>query len=199
MLIQKGKWERVIVSAADEISDSIIAIHKTLSLLKTNGSKGISLGEGAVCVIVESKTAANRRGAHIYGTLCAWDTTQDTSCGPQDYSSKGDLLLTAATNSLKRMENKIENFLCISPENGNRSVSTATVKVLKQLKETYDNNMDTISCRYLFGESCISGGLCLCASLLNSHASTRHALLLTSARGGVSAASLVELKSEKKT
>ena len=87
MLIQKGRADLVVVSAAEEVSESIVAIHYELGLLEQGERKGLVLGEGSVSMVLESRREALKRGARVYGELAAWKTEQDPDCGPIDFQS----------------------------------------------------------------------------------------------------------------
>lgn len=191
MLIQKGKANRVIVSAAEEISGSVLAIHHELGLLKNGGANGLILGEGAVSMVLESDQSAVQRGARIYGTFLGWNSVNDSSCGPQDYSKNGEHLLKAASQCMKSAEEADSGLLCISPKNGMRSVESASDHTFQGLKDI-KRKIQTICFKKSFGESGVSGGMGLAAGLLGDIRQPGYdILLLTSARGGINAASLV--------
>lgn len=191
-LIRAGKADQVVVSAAEEVSESILAIHHTLGLLEMKEEKGLILGEGAVSMVIESNKSVLERGARVYGTLTGWDTVQDSLCGPLDYSLCGKPLLSAASKCLQEIKNKKCNLLCVSPESGNKNLKTVTSDIFKGLNDIWHQNVAKTSFRSYFGESGISGGLGLAAVLLDQI--TSYALVLTSARGGINAASLVQLE-----
>jgi len=194
-LIQEGKADQVAVSAAEEISESILVIHHELGLLESEECSGLVLGEGAVSMVLESNRAASDRGAHVYGTLIGWNTVQDSFCGPIDYSSRGEPLLTAASTCLKGIRDKKGDLLCVSPENGNKTLEMAASGVFRGLHDFWPGNLTRVSFRSRFGESGISGGLGLAAAVLDQKLiPPAHVLVITSARGGTNTASLVQLK-----
>ena len=165
-LIRAGKADQVVVSAAEEVSESILAIHHTLGLLEMKEEKGLILGEGAVSMVIESNKSVLERGARVYGTLTGWDTVQDSLCGPLDYSLCGKPLLSAASKCLQEIKNKKCNLLCVSPESGNKNLKTVTSDIFKGLNDIWHQNVAKTSFRSYFGESGISGGLGLAAVLL---------------------------------
>jgi 3-oxoacyl-[acyl-carrier-protein] synthase II len=193
-LIREGKADQVVVSAAEEVSESILAIHHELGLLEMKERKGLILGEGAVSMVIESHRMALTRGARVYGTLTSCNTAQDSLCGPLDYSSCGEPLLRAAFQSLQGIKDKKGNLLCVSPENGNKTLEAVTSDTFKGLNDFWHQDVTKACFRSYFGESGASGGLGLAAALLNQNsASGSYVLVLTSARGGINAASLVQL------
>jgi len=195
MLIQKGKVNRVIVSAAEEISSSVLAIHHELGMLKKRTGNGLVLGEGAVSMVLESDHSAIKRGAKGYGTLIGWNTQNDISCGPQNYSEKGDTLLNAVTHCLKNVENTDSGVLCLSPENGMQGVESALNQTVEGLKNIVGQEFQKTCFKKKVGESGVSGGMGLAAGLLSDMVPPGYdILILTSARGGMNAASLVRLE-----
>ncbi len=97
-LIETGKEKRVIVAAADELSDSILAIHQGLGFF--NGSEdqvpapgeGYVLGEGCVAMVLEAEDAAMARKAVILGTIQSYEMTQDVRCDPTDFSEAHNVI-----------------------------------------------------------------------------------------------------------
>ena len=85
--------------------------------------------------------------------------------------------------------------MCVSPENGNKTLEAVTSDTFKGLNDFWHQDVTKACFRSYFGESGISGGLGLAAVLLDQIlASASYALILTSARGGINAASLVQLE-----
>ncbi|MDA3835173.1 MAG: hypothetical protein PF495_17450, partial [Spirochaetales bacterium] len=82
-LIENGAQKRVIVAAADELSDSILAIHAGLGFF----TSGYVLGEGCVTMVLEAEDDALERKAAIIGTVESYGMVQDCSCGPMDFCS----------------------------------------------------------------------------------------------------------------
>ncbi len=190
--IRTGKAEQIAVCAADEINESILAIHQDLKLLQTKKQEGIHLGEGAVCMIVESDKTALARGANIYGTLVEGNTVQDSSCGPLNYSSDAGPLLKATTRCIQKIDKKEGRLLCIDPDNGSPSLSKVSRVTFDELHRTWGKDVNMVNFRSCFGESGISGGLGLAAALLGrEHESASHILVLTSSKGGINAATLI--------
>jgi 3-oxoacyl-[acyl-carrier-protein] synthase II len=191
-LINKGKANRVIVSAAEEISGSILAIHHELGMLKKDTANGIILGEGAVSIVLESDQSAVQRGARIYGTLTGFKIINDISCGPQEYSKNGEYLLQAAAHCIKDADNADSDLLCLSPENGMSTIEPAWNQTYEGLKEITGQGLQKICFKKQVGESGASGGMGLAAGLLSNMLPQMHDILvLTSARGGMNAATLI--------
>ncbi len=196
--IRAGKAEQVAVCAAEEINESILAIHHELGLLETKEQKGLLLGEGAVCMIVESEKSALERGARIYGIVSDGHTVQDSSCGPQDYSSDPGHLLRAVSRCLETVDEKNGNLLCISPDNGSPTLEKVSRYVSDELHSVWEGDTRMVDFRSCFGESGFSGGLGLAAALLGKdHLSASRIMVLTSSRGGINAATMVERYREK--
>jgi 3-oxoacyl-[acyl-carrier-protein] synthase II len=195
MLIKTGKAERVAVCAAEEINDSIMAIHQGMGMLKTKDQPGIMPGEGALCMMIESEETALQRGAKIYGTIEACHSIQDPSCGPQDYSKEAMHILGAAIRAITDIEGRREGLLCISPVNGSPAIENVTGEILRGLHETWVGPIEVLDFRFFVGESGLSGGLGLAAGLLAAHPrQDSHVMALTCARGGVNAATIVSRK-----
>jgi len=191
--IRTGKAEQIAVCAAEEINESILAIHHELGLLETKEQKGLRLGEGAVCMIVESEKLALERGARIYGIISEGHTVQDSSCGPQDYSSDADYLLRALSRCVETVDGKNGELLCISPDNGSTALEKVSQDVSGELLNIWEGDARMVDFRSCFGESGFSGGVGLAAALLGEdHLSASQILVLTSSRGGINAATLVE-------
>ena len=176
MLINKGKVDRVIVSAAEEISGSVVAIHHELGMLRKGASNGLTLGEGAVSMVLESDQSAVQRGARVYGSLIGWSTVNDISCGPQDYSKNGDHLLKAASQCMKNDEKTDSGLLCISPENGMQVVESAFNQAVEGLKEIRRKTQKKCF-KDKVGESGASGGMGLAAGLLSDLLPPMHDIL----------------------
>jgi 3-oxoacyl-[acyl-carrier-protein] synthase II len=192
-LIRSGKLERALVTAAEEISDSVMAIHHELGLLQSPEHSGLVLGEGAVCMVLESEEAAIKRSAPIYGKVIHWATAQDSRCGPLDFSSHSDLLTAAAAVCLETIDGQAGDLLWVSPANGNPTVEAVADRVGEKLTQTREKTIREARFRPRFGESGICGGFSLAASLLDrGDAAAPHVLVLTTARGGIHAASLVQ-------
>jgi hypothetical protein len=193
MLIQRGRVDHVLVSAAEEVSESIVAIHQELGLLERGGGQGLVLGEGAVSMVIESQRAALERGARIYGALRAWNTYQDPACSPVEYSTRREALLETVSKCLRAVKDREGRILCMTPENGIEAVKRLVLEVSRGLDELYPEKMSRLSFLSSFGVSGLSGGLGLAVALLEKNAHPHaYALVLTSARGGIHAASLVE-------
>ncbi|MDA3970949.1 MAG: beta-ketoacyl-[acyl-carrier-protein] synthase family protein [Desulfobulbaceae bacterium] len=80
-LIETGKEKRVIVAAADEVSESILAIHAALGFFAGD----YVLGEGCVAMVLEDEEAAAQRSARALGRVESYSMVQDCSCGPMDF------------------------------------------------------------------------------------------------------------------
>ncbi|MCP4667357.1 MAG: hypothetical protein GY849_13430, partial [Deltaproteobacteria bacterium] len=170
MLIEQGRADQVLVSAAEEVSDSIVAIHQELGLLEQGAGKGLVLGEGAVSMVLESQQAARERGARIYGAITAWNTHQDPECGPLEYSSHGGALFQAAAKCLDRVREREGAILCMTPENGTKAVDRLVSEVSRGLDDRYPERINRVPFLSPFGVSGIAGGLGLAVALLDKNA-----------------------------
>jgi 3-oxoacyl-[acyl-carrier-protein] synthase II len=192
--IRNNRARQVAVCAADEISDSILAIHQGLGILETKEQRGLTLGEGAVCMIIEAEKTARDRGAKIYGTITGCGSIQDTSCGPQDFSKGAHHLVQAARQSVEELHAGCGELMIISPENGNPAVKIIADEGLDALCGMWKNNVRRFDCRSVLGESGTAGGLGLAAAILNSDVQSGVGILvLTCGRGGINAASFVQV------
>ena len=193
-LIQRGLAHRVIVCGAEELNESIMAIHHKLELLESKKNHGLILGEGAVTMILESAKTALERGADIYGNLASMATVQDASCGPVDFTSSEKPVLNAAYRCLKQTGKNGGSLRILGPENGaNFTGADPLVNLYATLNHQCDPPLTRTGYRPLFGESGICSGLGLAAALLDGR-SFDNILALTSARGGITAATLVQTK-----
>ncbi len=86
--IRSGLWNRAIVGAADEYSTLINNAYEHFghyrgdhNCMSDKSSNGFVTGCGAVCFVLESRVAAQRRGARIYGAVdyTAGDTWMTTT------------------------------------------------------------------------------------------------------------------------
>ena len=193
--IRAGRADQVAVCAAEEINESILAITHKLGLLETREKKGVLLGEGAVCMVLESENSALRRGARLYGTMAGGYTVQDSSCGPLAYSRDPRHLIQAATQSLHETDKQGGDLLCVSPDNGSPGLEKVAAVTLDKMKNLWNKNTSMINFKTFFGESGVSGGLGLAAALLDQdHSSYSHILVLTGSRGGINAATMIRQK-----
>lgn len=196
MLIRKGRANRVMISAAEEISGSVLAIHDALGMLRRGSSNGLVLGEGAVTMVLEAEETAVQRGAKIYGSVSAWKTVNDTTCGPQHFSENDAYLFNAASAVCENItEGNESGIWCLSPENGMPAVQAAWAGVYSALTSSMRAAVKKIAFKERIGESGASSGIGLAAALLNqSRPADWDILLLTSARGGMNSATLVRSK-----
>jgi hypothetical protein len=153
------------------------------------------LGEGAVCMVIESESAALERGIRIYGKITGWYSSQDSSCGPLDYSSDAGHLIKAAKRCVRKIDNKHGDLLCISPENGITALEQIAGDTVSALHKLRGEEVNRVGFRSTFGESGMAGGLGLAGALLDPNSeSASNIIVLTSARGGINAASLIQRK-----
>jgi 3-oxoacyl-[acyl-carrier-protein] synthase II len=201
-LIRNGRAERVVVSAAEEVSGSILAIHEALGFL----GRGLVLGEGALTLILESPQSAVARGQSAYGALLRCATAQNAGCGPLDYARGGDALRAAALESLKAVSGNEPALMCLGPAGGVPELELIERAVMKAVSKAFPRVSTPCRLRPLLGESGVAGGFSLAAALLNDGqwmqedfegCGVSHALTLTSARGGIQAATLVRIHSRR--
>jgi 3-oxoacyl-[acyl-carrier-protein] synthase II len=190
--IRSGMADQAIVCAAEEISDSVLAIHDSLGLLASSGRPGLRLGEGALCMVIESEARARARSARIYGTLEGLATVQTSVCGPQDFPDGPAALDHASACCMEKASKSTADLFYVSAANGTPQVAAADTGAFSSIKKLWQGR--TIRKKYwpLFGESGITGGLGLAAVLLDLQLPpASRGLILTCARGGVTAATLV--------
>jgi hypothetical protein len=187
-LIRSGKADRVIVNAAEELSDAILAIHNSLGWTGPDTKKPHFLGEGAVSMVLESSRKARERGARIYGMIQRVATSQDTSCGPLDYTRDISLAAKATSQILEGMDNRKGPLLYIR----NRNSPGDPQEGSGWLRELWKGETREASRFSRMGQSGLIGGLGLVAALLSEKPETVNIMVNTSARGGVEAATLVE-------
>ena len=187
-LIQAGRTDRALVCAAEELNTSILDIHKALGFFSRPHQPGFTLGEGAVCLILEKAGAAARRGASILGEVTAWHSVQDCSCGPQTYASQPDGLLEAAAACLVGSANQPERLACFAPDNG----IVAPGGLPERLAGIVADRVEISQWRALrrdLGDSGLAGGFGIASALLPEiWPALTGGLVLSSSRGGLQAA-----------
>jgi 3-oxoacyl-[acyl-carrier-protein] synthase II len=192
--IQSNLAERVIVCAAEEISESILAIHQHIGFFDA-AHKNFALGEGAVCMILESRRAAEHRGAWIFGRILRWTTRQDTTCGPLTYSKSGRFLMDAVAELLDDNLKKNHAIACITPENGAPGCDEASAETMRHIRDLTGNAVPPGNpVKRLIGESGFAGGAGIAAALLESveTACNTPILSLNASRGGIHTATLIQ-------
>jgi hypothetical protein len=166
-----------------------------LGFLETKEKEGLLLGEGAVCMVIEPESVALERGVRIYGEIIGCHSFQDSSCGPLDYSSDAGHLIKAATRCTQKIDDKRGDLLCISPENGITALEQISGDTVRALQRLWTEGVSKVGFRSTFGESGMAGGLGLAGALMDRNpASASNILVLTSARGGINSASLIQRK-----
>lgn len=191
-LVRRGRAERVMVAAADEIGDSILAIHRSLGFFAP--PSGLTLGEGALCLVVESENSAKIRGARPYGLIESFATAQDTAMGPLEFSADPALVVQTAGSCLDRLDDPGAAVACTGPGNGLAKSEGMARQALHSLA-THWPGLSPSAPRALLGESGVTSGFSLAAAMLARKAP--YALSLTSARGGILAATLLRLDQER--
>ena len=187
-LIRRGKAGRVIVNAAEELSDAILAIHSSLGWTGPDFKKPHFLGEGAVSMVVESSQKAVERGARIYGRIQGFSTSQDTSCGPLDYTRDISPAVKATSQILEGMDKRNGPLLFIR----NRNSPEDRREGSGWLRELWKGEAREASSFSQMGQSGLIGGLGLAAALLPEKPENAHIIVNTSARGGIEAATAIE-------
>lgn len=183
-LLRSGRADGgVLVAAADELGDAILAIHKGLGFL----GNGLELGEGAVCLVLETETAARARGLRPYAVVEATATSQDVSCGPCDFSGDAGRLVDLAAACLADAAEPDRPVTVAAPGNGLPGAEATSRAVLAALADRRPD-LTAWTPRRLFGESGLASGLALVGGLLRPEAS--RVLTLTNARGGLCSAVL---------
>jgi 3-oxoacyl-[acyl-carrier-protein] synthase II len=194
-LIATGRAERIAVCAAEEITASVLDIHQALGIISKSG-KGLILGEGGVCMIMESKDSAEKRGAPVYGSIRHWHSVQDTACGPLDYSDKAEHLMKAISACLASDPSVPGEILMLSPENGVSALKNISGEIRRRLQEFTQGPIFVSKLRLRIGESGFASGAGMASILLNADGgSPTNSLILTSAKGGVNTATLVNKRS----
>lgn len=182
-LIESGRAERVIVAAADEISDSIIAIHNALGFLD---QPGYHLGEGAVAMVLEAEGLAQKRNATSLGRVGKCLTIQDERCDPMTFSQESTELSASVQECLDGLDSR--SLQVFGPENG--IVDGSALHVVLPA------GAEKLALRPQLGDSGLGGGLALAAGLLSSQ-KIEQVLTVSSSRGGVQATTLVDRRIDK--
>ncbi|PLX50361.1 MAG: hypothetical protein C0613_04340 [Desulfobulbaceae bacterium] len=180
-LVESGGARQVVVAAADEISDSIIAIHDALGFLE---QPGYYLGEGAVAMVVEAADAAAERDAQVLATVRCCSTNQDVSCDPTTFTWEVERLAIVAQSCL--VDKTRRTLQVYGPANG-------FIDDLAQeaLAEVLPAKARKKSIRHLVGDAGMGGGMALAAGLLAGQGKGQ-VMTVTASRGGIQAATLVE-------
>lgn len=193
LFIRRGMADQAIICAAEEISDSVLAIHDCLGMLASPGRPGLRLGEGALSMVIESDSRARLRSARIYGTLEGLATVQTSVCGPQDYPDGPDTLEQAAASCLEKARESNTDLFYVGAANGTLRLAASDTAAFKAIEKRWPGSTIRKEYRACFGESGIAGGLGLAAALLDPQLpSASRGLIFTCARGGVTAATLVK-------
>jgi 3-oxoacyl-[acyl-carrier-protein] synthase II len=74
-LTSANEADAILCVAADTLNDTVIRAHRELGML--GDGSGFGLSEMGVAVLLERRTAAQRRGARIYGSLASYGFTSD--------------------------------------------------------------------------------------------------------------------------
>lgn len=185
-LIETGKARQVIVAGADEISDSIIAIHGALGFLD---QPGYHLGEGAVAMVVEAEEEAINRVVTPLGIVQNCSTTQDMSCDPMTFTRDSAMIVESAQACLNGAD--VNAVTLFGPENGFvDGVAQAAIQGI------FSVDIEKFAIRSLLGDSGLAGGLALAAGLISGQGSS-HVMTISTARGGVQASTLVERRGDR--
>jgi 3-oxoacyl-[acyl-carrier-protein] synthase III len=187
-LIETGREKRVIVAAADELSDSILAIHEALGFFEHNA---YSLGEGCVAMVLEAESLAHDRQAHILGTVKSGKMVQDVSCGPMDFCVKAEYFKKLHDEMLLAQEKQLAYF---RPNNCLKEVKECWGDLPPTLEQTGQTFSKKITMSNLIGDSGVIGGFGLAAGILGQNSDGVY--VCTSSRGGIIAGTLVLLEHE---
>ncbi len=190
-LIAAGRAERVIVCAAEEMSDSVLAIHEALGMIIPGQNGGFALGEGAVAMVVESVDSARSRNADGYGRIAGLAFEQDTSCGPQDYPGDDQLLAASAVKAMQGVSAKGRTVACIGSENGLIAWDRTVAEAFHQLVAVTGLEPIRFNLKNRIGESGFAGGAGIAALLLD-RAATSPILSVNGSRGGVCSSVFIE-------
>jgi 3-oxoacyl-[acyl-carrier-protein] synthase II len=190
-MIAVGRTGTALVCAAEEVNASIVDIHKSLGFFCPEATPGFSLGEGAICLVLEHPELAAARKAPVLGHVAGWRTEQDCGCRPQSYTPEPDGLLQAARHCLQAADRPADGLVCFGPANGTKPLHRVDRQVMEALaNEAWIFPADPLRTR--LGESGLGGGFAAAAGLLASRPPDRGgSLILSSARGGVQAATII--------
>ena len=104
-LLSSGKSDVVLVGGSDTLSETVYAGFNSLQSLSTSPCApfgypiGLSLGEGAACVVMETLASALARGANIYAEICGYGLDQDAHHMTAPHP-EGDGIARAVTTAL---------------------------------------------------------------------------------------------------
>jgi len=114
-ILSQGKLEAVLVGGSDTISESVYAGFNSLQALSGQPCapfgypSGLSLGEGAAFIVLESLERALERKAFIYAEICGFGLDQDAHHITAPHPG-GDGVARTVTSALKQAKVKPEQI-----------------------------------------------------------------------------------------
>jgi 3-oxoacyl-[acyl-carrier-protein] synthase II len=75
-LLAGNQADAIIALAADTLTDTVIRGYRGLGVLSSGGD-GFALSEAGVALLMERRSAAQSRGAHIYGEMLGYGIASD--------------------------------------------------------------------------------------------------------------------------
>nr|WP_281382984.1 beta-ketoacyl synthase N-terminal-like domain-containing protein [Dissulfurirhabdus thermomarina] len=188
-LVRRGGARRVVVAAAEELGDAILAIHRALGFVAPGPGPGYRLGEGAVAAVVEAEAAARERGARVLGRVAGWAAARDAACGPQEFPADPAVVETLCRGLFGAEATGLSGRgVLLVPGGGHPAAEGILDRAAARLAAELPG-WEVLRPRAPFGESGAAGGLGLTALLAGERPGG--ALVLTAARGGTLAATLV--------
>jgi 3-oxoacyl-[acyl-carrier-protein] synthase II len=188
--IRSGRAQRVLVCAAEEISTSVLSIHRALGLLDAPDRPALVPGEGAVCMVLESMPAVLARSGSVLGKVIACNLVQDAASAPLCFS-KDVRLLARAAEPLLTGNDPQGRILVTDPCNHLAAVSALWESARTTLERWLRQPPQTLAVKPMVGESGLGGGIAMAVALAGQ--TTWDTLLaLNCGRGGTAAAIRME-------
>lgn len=139
-MIQTGEADVMLAGGTDSLSRTTWSGFHSLLLVDSAGCRpfdasrnGMSFGEGAAVLVLESEASANKRGAHIIARLTGWGASCDAHHATQPHPD-GAGALAAMTSALRRANLPAAAIDYVNAHGtGTRDNDLAEAKALKSL------------------------------------------------------------------
>ncbi|RKP54144.1 hypothetical protein D7Z26_12240 [Cohnella endophytica] len=165
-LLRNKRATSVIVGGVEELNSRVLWIYENSGLLPgketdtagvpfNSNSSGIVPGEGSAVAVLESRSEAEARGAHIYGELVSWGSSFSTDIRPE---RRANALERSITQVLQKSGLKKEEIrLIIASANGCNPQDRAEATALNNIFSEYQLPIMTV--KETLGETFGAAGL----------------------------------------